>query len=134
MLIESEIDTADNNLSGTIDRWPLTENEISSNIELKKGESYTISFWYRLKGLGYMMYPFNFYIYQDNTEKFATTIEDYDWSGEWVPLSPFKYLDDTGWQFFSLTFTADSETNASFYMTTEQEKVWVDELKLKVTE
>lgn len=134
LYIQSEIDTVDNNLSGTIDRWPTYEWEFSSPIALEENRTYTLSFWYKLSGFGYMMYPFNFYYVQDNEEKIYTTIYDYDWSGVWIPNSPFKILDDTGWLYFSLSFTSDSNSKAVFYLSSEVEKVWIDNLELKVAE
>ena len=50
------------------------------------------------------------------------------------PLSPFKILDDTGWLYFSKTFTSDSESNAVFYITSQVEKVSIDNLEIKITE
>jgi len=134
VLLESEIDTIDNNLSGTIDRWPVTENQMSIAIELEKDRDYTISFWYKLSGFGYMMYPFNFYYYQNNEEKISTTIYEYDWVDEWIPLSPFGIIHDSGWMFFSKDFTSDSDNSAVFHIKTQMEKVWIDNLEIKITE
>ena len=134
VLLESEIDTIDNNLSGTIDRWPVTENQMSIAIELELDRDYTISFWYKLSGFGYMMYPFNFYYYQNNEEKIFTTIYDYNWVDEWIPQSPFGIINDSGWMFFSKDFTSDSDNSAVFHIKTQMEKVWIDNLEIKITE
>lgn len=133
-LLSSTIDTVTNVISGTIERWPVTENEMSIGIDLETDRDYTISFWYKLSGFGYMMYPFNFYYYQNNQEKINTTIYDYNWAGTWIPLSPFKVLEDTGWLFFSKTFNSDSDANAVFHITSQVENVWIDELKIKIVE
>lgn len=134
VLLESEIDTIDNNLSGTIDRWPVTENQMSIAIDLEANRDYTISFWYKLSGFGYMMYPFNFYYYQNNEEKVSTTIYEYNWVDEWIPQSPFGIINDSRWMFFSKTFTSDSDNNAVFHIKTQMEKVWIDNFKIKITE
>lgn len=133
-LLYSEIDTAGNSISGSIDRWPVAENEISINIELEGDRDYTISFWYRLSGLGYMMYPFNFYYHQNNEGKLYTTIYDYNWKGDWILDSPFKILDDTGWLLFKDTFYSDSDSYAVFHITTQVEKVWIDNFEIKIAE
>ncbi|MCF8373250.1 MAG: hypothetical protein K9H64_16645 [Bacteroidales bacterium] len=134
VLLSSTIDTVNNVISGTVDRWPVTENEMSIGIDLETDRDYTISFWYRLSGFGNMMYPFNFYYYQNNQEKLNTTVYDYDWAGTWIPLSPFKVLEDTGWLYFSKTFNSDSDANAVFHITTQVDSVWVDGLEIKIVE
>ncbi len=134
VLLNSEIDTVDNNLSGTIERWPVTENEMSITIDLEANRDYTISFWYRLSGFGYMMDPFNFYYAQDNQEKISTTIYEYDWVDVWIPQSPFGIINDSGWMLFSKDFTSDSDNNAVFHIKTQMEKVWIDKLEIKITE
>ncbi len=134
VLLNSEIDTVDNNLSGTIDRWPVTENEMSITIDLEANRDYTISFWYKLSGFGYMMYPFNFYYYQNNEEKISTTIYDYNWVDEWIPQSPFGIINDMEWMFYNRTFTSDSDNNAVFYIKTQMDKVWIDNLEIKIKE
>jgi hypothetical protein len=134
VLLNSEIDTVDNNLSGTIDRWPVTENEMSITIDLEANRDYTISFWYKLSGFGYMMYPFNFYYYQNNEENISTTIYDYNWVDEWILQSPFGIINDMEWMFYSKTFTSNSDNNAVFYIKTQMDKVWIDNLEIKITE
>lgn len=134
VLLESAIDTVDNNISGTIDRWPVSENEMTIPIELEANRDYTISFWFKLQGFGYMMNPFNFYYYQDNEEKVSTTVYDYNWVDEWIPLSPFGIINDSGWMFFSKDFNSDSDDKAVFHITTQMEKVWIDNLEIKITE
>lgn len=134
VLLNSEIDTVDNNLSGTIERWPVTENEMTITIDLEANRDYTISFWFKLSGFGYMMYPFNFSYYQDNEEKISTTIYEYNWVDEWIPQSPFGIINDSGWMFFSKDFTSNSNNNAVFHIKTQMEKTWIDNLEIKITE
>lgn len=134
LLLASVLDTVNNNLSGTIDRWPVSENKMHVTLALEKDRDYTLSFWYRLSGFGYMMYPFNFYYFQNNGQKIYTTVYDYNWAGTWIPLSPFKILDDTGWLYFSKTFTSDSESNAVFHITGQVENIWIDRLEIRITE
>lgn len=132
--IWSEIDTVNNNLSGTIDRWPTYKWKLYTPIELEKNRDYQISFWYKLSGFGYMMYPFNFFYYQDNEEKIYTTIYNYNWVTEWIPQSPFGIIDDTGWLYYSKNFSSDSDARAVFYFTSEMEYVSIDNLKIIVAE
>lgn len=134
VLLSSVIDSTAKTISGTKVWWSVSENDMSINIDLNKNRDYTISFWYRLFGFGYMMYPLNFYYDQNNEEKIYTTIYDYDWAGVWVPSSPFKILDDTGWLYFTKTFNSDSESNAVFHIKTQVEKVWIDNLEIKIVE
>ena len=129
-LLASEIDTVDS--TGPADM--ISVNEMSITIGLEKNRDYKISFWYKLSGVGYMMNPFNFYYYQNNQEKIFTTIFNYNWNGEYIPGTASKILDDTGWLYFSEVFTSDSESNAVFHITTQVENVWIDNLKIKITE
>jgi len=134
VLLKSTIDTVDNNIIGSVDRWPVSTNEMSLNIDLEADKDYTISFWYKLSGFGYMMYPFKFYYYQNNENKLETTIYDYNWPGTWIPQSPFKILDDTGWLYYSKTFNSDSDADAVFHIECQMENAWIDNLEIKVVE
>lgn len=107
---------------------------MSITIDLEANRDYTISFWYKLSGFGYMMYPFNFYYYQNNEEKISTTIYDYNWVDEWIPQSPFGIINDMEWMFYNRTFTSDSDNNAVFYIKTQMDKVWIDNLEIKIKE
>jgi hypothetical protein len=70
---------------------------------------------------------------QENKQKIYTLVSN-DWPGSWIPLSPFKILDDTGWVYYSSTFYSDNDNDAIFYLGSQLESVRIDNLEIKVVQ
>ncbi len=134
LLLNSEVDTVDNNLVGYVDRWPISKNVLATNINVEKDRDYTITFRFKFSGFGYMSFPLRFYFYQNNEEKIETTVYEYNMVDEWIPRSPFGMVHDMDWAYYSKSFTSDSDNIAVFTIETQVDKVWIDNLEIKVTE
>ena len=111
-------------------------------IELIADKEYEVSFWYRAKGIGRMDGGDDghglYFNYQQHELYFCQTnlAVEYGsvWEGEWIPLGPFKALDDTGWMFYSKVFVPDDDSPARFHIGCEIEIVYFDDLRLKLKE
>lgn len=131
-LLTSKIDTIDRN----INNWSISSNAVSTSIELEANRDYTISFWYKVSGLGNMMVSLIFSISQDNQEKFHLPMYFDNWPGVGIPnnRSLYKLLYSSDWAYFSKTFTSDSESYATFEILSFLENVWIDNLEVKIIE
>ena len=128
LYLHSTIDT--NSTSGG---FPVSTNEISSIIDLESNRDYTLSFWYRVTGYGYMMEPIKYYYIQNNDYKISTSLNGSECGGDTSPVGPFEIL-NTVWLYYSADFTSDSEDIANFHLTTTIENVWIDDLQIKIVE
>lgn len=113
----------------------ISKSKMSVPISLNQGKDYEISFWYLASGVGYMMYPLNLSIKQDNSEKYFHTFNNSsEFSLVWIPQSPNAIIEAKEWKFYKEIYTANSSSYATFEISTQLENVWIDDLKIKIIE
>jgi hypothetical protein len=122
LLLRSEIDTV--NSSWTICRFDHPQ------VLLEENQPYELSFWYKARGLGHMMYPLYFYYEQDNVNYLETIIGS-DWSGTWWNDTPVKILDGVDWTYYSVVFYPSGSAAIKFYFTGNIDELYFDQLQLK---
>jgi hypothetical protein len=122
LLLMSEIDTI--NTEWTICRFDHPQLLLEENV------AYELSFWYKARGLGHMMYPLYFYYEQDN-QRYLETIIGSEWTGSWWNNSPIKILDGVDWTYYSVVFYPAGSAAAKFYFTGNIDELYFDQLQLK---
>ena len=122
LLLMSKIDTV--NSEWTICRFDHPQFLLEENV------AYELSFWYKARGLGHMMYPLYFYYEQEN-ERYLETIIGSDWAGAWWNNTPIKILEGVDWTFYSETFYPSNSSAIKFYFSGNIDELYFDQLQLK---
>jgi len=123
LLLKSNIDTT--NIIWT-DNWMNTQQFL-----VEKNVEYELSFWYKARGLAHMMYPLNFYYYQDNQQFLWTDFGDHELKGVPVANGLLRKLYGVDWTYYSTNFFPNNSTAITFYFTASIEELYIDNLQIK---
>lgn len=114
----------------------LDRINMKKQVQVEAGNTYRLSFWYKVKGIGNMQFPLVINIIKDNAiESIETMSNSASWlNGTWIPQGPFKILDESPWIYYEKDWTCNSSSYTELQFEFLLENVWIDDLKMKVVQ
>lgn len=123
LLLNSKFDTINYN-------WD-TNWIISQPFLVEKNVQYEFSFWYKVRGWVYTMYPLNFFYSQDNQNFIWTNFTGKELNYIQGGFGPFRKSRGVDWTYYSVKFIPNNNTAITFYFESAIEELYIDNLLIK---
>lgn len=99
-------------------------------IEVEQGQAYELSFWYKVRGYANIQEgPIRYFYIQEELPYINTTIGT-TWSGQDVPQTPFRLLNERNWDYHSKVFYPSSDSTIYFHFEGNVDELYVDDLRM----
>jgi len=123
LLINSKIDIIHNQWNNN---WIISQQFL-----VEKNVQYELSFWYKARGFVHMMYPLNFFYFQDNQKYLWTNFGGQEFKLTSSGSGPFGKLSGVDWTYYSVKFIPSNNTAIKFYFGSSIEELYIDNLQIK---